>query len=32
VYYVKTTIRVGYYAGRPKFDLVDEKTGQKYLK
>lgn len=31
-YYVKTTIRVGYYAGRPKFDLVDEKTALKDMK
>jgi len=32
VYYVKATMRVGYYAGRPKFDQVDEKTALKDLK
>ncbi len=32
IYYVKTTIRVGYYAGRPKFDQVNEKTAQKEMK
>lgn len=31
-YYIKTTIRVGYYAGRPKFEQVDEKTALKDIK
>ena len=32
VYYVKATIRMGYYAGRPKFEQVDEKTAMKDMK
>ena len=31
-YYVKATVRVGYYAGRPKFELVDEKKALKDMK
>ena len=31
-YYVKATVRVGYYAGRPKFELVDEKRALKDMK
>ena len=30
--YVKATMRVGYYAGRPKFEQVDEKTARKDIK
>lgn len=32
VYYVKATIKVGYYAGRPKFEQVNEKTALKDIK
>lgn len=32
VYYVKATVKVGYYAGRPKFEQVDEKTALKQMK
>ena len=32
IYYVKTAIRAGYYAGRPKFEQVDEKTALKDIK
>ena len=32
VYYVKATIKVGYYAGRPRFERVDEKTALKEIK
>lgn len=32
VYYVKATIKVGYYAGRPRFEQVDEKTALKAIK
>ncbi len=31
-YYVKATIKVGYYAGRPRFEQVDEKTALKDIK
>lgn len=30
-YYVKGTVKMGYYAGRPKFDQVDEKTALKEM-
>ena len=32
VYYVKTTIQIGLYAGRPKFEQVNEKTALKDIK
>jgi len=32
VYYVKATVKMGYYAGRPRFELVDERTALKDLK
>jgi hypothetical protein len=31
-YYVKGTVKMGYYAGRPKFNQVDEKTALKEMK
>lgn len=31
-YYVKATVKVGYYAGRPKLTQVDEKTAKKEMK
>lgn len=31
-YYVKATVRVGYYAGRPQLQQVDEKTAKKGMK
>ncbi len=31
-YYVKTSIKAGYYAGRPKFEQVDEKKALKDMK
>ncbi len=32
VVYVKASIRAGYYAGRPKFELMDEKRALKDMK
>lgn len=31
-YYVKAMVKVGFYAGRPKFEQVDEKTALKQIK